>query len=220
MYNRNYSSYDNNYGEKRIDPYNRNPYNRIETDKNNGNNIGGYSSPLKMSSNILMNQNKKERFQNENLTVNRISPIHFQYKSKFYDDGGIKYNEDKNYTIERERNNIHNYTEANSPQQFRNNNNFNQNNNQRNRTPEYSNYNNNRINYNTIDNQARGRYDNNNYGNNYRAQYNNENDHRYYLKDPTDYYKGEELDDGFKHYNPEDNHYNGSKYGGYIYNYY
>ena len=45
-----------------------------------------------------------------------------------------------------------------------------------------------------------------------------ENRYEYYLKNP--YYKGEDIDDGYKHYNPEENSFKGSNYGGYIYNYY
>ena len=56
MYNRNYTSIDNNYGERRIDPYNRERrYNNNEYGKNNFDN--NLSSPLKASSDLLMNVN-------------------------------------------------------------------------------------------------------------------------------------------------------------------
>ena len=43
---------------------------------------------------------------------------------------------------------------------------------------------------------------------------------QYYLKNPIDYYHGEEIDDGFRHYSPLSNDFNGSRFGDYTYNYY
>ena len=74
MYNKYYNDKDNNYGEKRIDPYSRDRRYNNENDFNKNNDL---TSPLKISSSLLMNRNK-ERFQNENLTVHRVSPVHYQ----------------------------------------------------------------------------------------------------------------------------------------------
>ena len=45
-------------------------------------------------------------------------------------------------------------------------------------------------------------------------------ENRYYLKNPIDYYHGEEISDGYRHYSPDSNDYERSRYGDYIYNYY
>ena len=222
MYNKYYNDKDNNYGEKRIDPYSRDRRYNNENDFNKNNDL---TSPLKISSSLLMNRNK-ERFQNENLTVHRVSPVHYQYKAKFYENyannnnPNNKFNDERNYNNEREgnfqksisNNNYMNTDINNMP--FKGNNNeqyqLRNNNNQRYRTPNH--YNNNNYNEernNKNDNEMRRKNSDINIENN-----------NYYLKDPCDYYKGEEIDDGFRHYNPEDNDYNGSRYGGYIYNYY
>ena len=58
----------------------------------------------------------------------------------------------------------------------------------------------------------------NKYSNIYGFKSSDERRYRNYLKNP--YYKGEDVDDGYKHYNPEENNFSGSRYGGYIYNYY
>ena len=58
----------------------------------------------------------------------------------------------------------------------------------------------------------------NRYSNIYGFKSSDERRYRNYLKNP--YYKGEDVDDGYKHYNPEENDFSGSRYGGYIYNYY
>ena len=58
----------------------------------------------------------------------------------------------------------------------------------------------------------------NKYSNIYGFKSSDERRYRNYLKNP--YYKGEDVDDGYKHYNPEENDFSGSRYGGYIYNYY
>jgi hypothetical protein len=227
MYNRHYNNIDNNYGERRIDPYSRERrFNNNEYGKNNSDN--NLSSPLKISSNLLMNVNRKERFQNENLTVNRISPVHFQYRANFYNDGGEKF--DNNSTKQMRYNNSYSNTDINkvqNSQKYDSQNNYNYNNSYtKNKTPNNY-YNNNNNNYN---NQRNNEYNNNmmvknnnpdNVNNNrYRDMNITEKDRQYYLKDPTDFYKGEEIDDGFRHYNPEDKNYDGSRYGGYIYNYY
>ena len=43
---------------------------------------------------------------------------------------------------------------------------------------------------------------------------------QYYLKNPIDYYRGEEIDNEYRHYSPLSNDYNGSRFGDYTYNYY
>ena len=58
----------------------------------------------------------------------------------------------------------------------------------------------------------------NKYSNVYGFKSSDEKKYRNYLRNP--YYKGEDVDDGYKHYNPEENNFSGSRYGGYIYNYY
>lgn len=232
MYNRNYNNIDNNYGERRIDPYNRERrYNNNDTESGINNYNNKISSPLKVSSNLLLNVNKRDRFQNENLTVNRISPLHFQYRAKFYDDGGNKYENNSkepfrynNNYVNTELNKVQ-FSQNNEQQKLRNSNNNNYSD-IRYKTPDNYYKNNN---YNNYNNQRTNEYNNNmtrinsdlNIENNNRLRDNiNEKDRQYYLKDPTDYYRGEEIDDGFRHYSPEDNNYNGSRYGGYIYNYY
>ena len=47
-----------------------------------------------------------------------------------------------------------------------------------------------------------------------------ENNRHYYLRKPIDNNKGEDVVEGYRHYSPERNDYHGSRYGGYIYNYY
>ena len=218
MYNKNYSGVDNDFGKKTIDPYRRDRlFNENVKRKTNSND---FVSPLKISSNIVMNQNKTERFQNENLTVDRVSPIHYQYRTKFYDDGGYpvdnynnRYDSQQNYNRENEINFNNSLKYINTE--------FN-NNRQQNRGGSSNQR------YNTPDNYNMNIY-NNTQGNNKiigSLQMKRENSDldvdngKYYLKNPCEYYRGEEIDDGYKHYNPEDNHYNGSRYGGYIYNYY
>ena len=58
----------------------------------------------------------------------------------------------------------------------------------------------------------------NKYSNIYGFKSSDERRYKNYLRNP--YYKGEDTDDGYKHYNPEENNFSGSTYGGYIYNYY
>ena len=221
MYNKFYNEKDNDYGEKRIDPYNRNKrYNNENESYKNSFNMNNDSSPIKISSSLLMNRNK-ERFQNENLTVHRVSPVHYQYRANFYENysntnnPNNAFNEGKNNNNEREGNfkrslNNNNYINTdynNIP--FNGNNNekykLRNNNNQRYRTPNHYNTERNNGNYNEMRRKN--------------SDLNIEKN-QYYLKDPCDYYKGEEIDDGYRHYNPEDNDYNGSRFGSYIYNYY
>ena len=160
------------------------------------------ASPLKASYDLLVGSSKTNRFQNENLTVHHVSPWHYQYRTNSYDDGG--YN--NNYQN-------HNITQNNNTNKYNNmNNNNNGQNNARYKTPDnyYNKYNNNFNVENNNQNEMRRK----------NSDINVEDRNRYYLKDPCDYYRGEEVDDGFRHYSPQDNDYNGSRYGGYIYNYY
>ena len=251
MFNKNYNDMIDNSEKRRIDPYsrdrrtyNRNNYNNNEQDKNNYNMNNDYTSPLKMSSNFLMHSNKTNRFQNENLTVHRVSPFHYQYKTNFYDDGGYNdnnnfvrntYNGGQSFNVEQERNfnrsisnnnyiNIDNnnsqYNNGQQQQRYNNNQNirYKTHENYYNRNNFNNNLNNNQYNENNNTQMRRKNSDLNNEYNNNRYRINDKN--RYYLKDPCDYYRGEEIDDGFRHYSPQDNDYNGSRYGGYIYNYY
>ena len=227
MFNKNYNDMIDNYERRRIDPYSRdrktfdeNNYdNANEAIRNNYNMNYGKTSPLKASYDILVGSSKTKRFQNENLYVDRVSPWHYQYKTNTYDDGG--YNNSHQYSISNnyvtKQNNYYNKDQ----QQYRYNNNGQ--NNARYKTPDNfynrNNYNNNFNVENNNQNQMRRKNSDLDVENN--NSYRTINDrNRYYLKDPCDYYRGEEVDDGFRHYSPQDNDYHGSKYGGYIYNYY
>ena len=99
MYNNkadNYSDINsNNNNIRKNEPYNRNinvfensnKYNRnYERNDYNISKSTNFSSPLKASSNLFMRPTKTKRFQNENLVVYRVSPYHYQYRYKLYDD--------------------------------------------------------------------------------------------------------------------------------------
>ena len=173
-----------------------NQQNFIEKNKNNE-----YISPLKRSYDFSIKQNKYNLFQSENLTINKISPSHILYKPLVYDNGGYLNNDNH-------EGNINNYVRSNLEKEKNiKNNNFNENN------DIYKNNNNQRY-------QTLGNIENNDnrYSNIYGFKKTNEKSYKRYLKNP--YYKGQDIDDGYKHYNPEENNFNGSNYGGYIYNYY
>ena len=186
----------NDYNKKceynKIDPYlkakkeynNNNLHNIIEKNLNNG-----YISPLRRSCDYNIKVNKLKPYQNENLTINRISPSHVLYRPLDYDDGGYL-NENYSYNqnnIKKEITQINNrYNKKNDI-----------NNNQRYLTSE------------NVENK---------YSNIYGFKSSDERRYKNYLRNP--YYKGEDTDDGYKHYNPEENNFSGSTYGGYIYNYY
>ena len=228
MFNKNYNDMIDNYERRRIDPYSRDRRTFNENNYNNANEAGrnnynmnnmnnDRASPLKASYDLLVGSSKTNRFQNENLTVDRVSPWHYQYRTNTYDDGGYN-NSSQNYSMT--QNNNVNQNMNSGQQQYRYNNNGQ--NNARYKTPDnYYNRNNYNNNFNVENNQNQMRRKNSdlNVENNYRFR-NIDDRNRYYLKDPTDYYRGEEVDDGFRHYSPQDNDYNGSRYGGYIYNYY
>ena len=193
----------NNYENNKEKPFlknrklfnNNNLHNIIERNINNEN-----ISLIKKNINHFSNSNKSCLFQNENLTINKIPLSHIQYKPLTYNDGGIIYeNLSKN-----QNNNIQNNflkIKKNEGVSFSADKyNMNEKINKRYLTTEIS--------------------DNNN--NKYRDIYgfkSTDNKHyKKYLKNP--YYRGEEINDGCMHYNPEENDYDGSRFGGYIYNYY
>ena len=163
--------------------YNNNNLHNI--DEQNINN--GYISPLRRSYDYSIKLNKSNIYQNENLTINRISPSHILYRPLVYDDGGYP---NQNYLNNKNTNNIK-ITQDNNRY------NNDKSNNQRLQTSE------------NIENK---------YSNVYGFKSSDERRYRNYLRNP--YYKGEDVDDGYKHYNPEENNFSGSRYGGYIYNYY
>ena len=123
MFNKNYNDMIDNYERRRIDPYSRdrrtfneNNYgNTNEQGRNNYNMNNGKTSPLKASYDLLVGSNKTNRFQNENLTIDKVSPWHYQYRTNSYDDGGYN-NTYQNYTKQNNYNN-------NDQQQYRYNNN-------------------------------------------------------------------------------------------------
>ena len=167
----NFNNYDfknqnNNFGSYNLNKEAYNSHNIIEQNKNNE-----YISPLKRSYDFSMMQNKFNLFQNENLTINKVSPSHILYKPLAYDDGGYSNNYYEVYK--------NNYQEQNLRTEPNN---------------------------------------NDKYSNIYGFKKSDEKRYKHYLKNP--YYKGHDTDDGYKHYNPEDNNFKGSSYGGYIYNYY
>ena len=181
--------------------YNKNgPYikNRQSFNNNNLNNINNkninseYISPLRRSYDYLIKSNTP--FQSENLTINKVSPSHVQYKPLAYDDGGYENyskNINNNYQVDNKR------KETNI-----------------NKNP----YNKNNIKSNMNQIYLNTEVNDNKYSNVYGFKSSDEKRYRNYLKNP--YYKGEEICDGYKHYNPEENYFSGSTYGGYIYNYY
>ena len=184
------NDFDKKYEYNKIDPYlksnkaynNNNLHNIYEQNINNG-----YISPLRRSYDYSIKLNKSNIYQNENLTINRISPSHILYRPLAYDDGGYP---NQNYLNNKNTNNIK-ITQDNNRY------NNDKSNNQRLQTSE------------NIENK---------YSNVYGFKSSDERRYRNYLRNP--YYKGEDVDDGYKHYNPEENNFSGSRYGGYIYNYY
>ena len=168
---------------------NINSYNNVESE---------YISPLKRSYDFSIKQNKSHLFQNENMTINKISPSHILFKPLSYDNGGYS----NNYY----ENNGNNYFEK------KNKNKKNYNYNKGKTTLNKKNLNQNYLTSKSIENND------DKYSDIYGFNKADENRYEYYLKNP--YYKGEDIDDGYKHYNPEENSFKGSNYGGYIYNYY
>ena len=187
--NRDFKNQNNNFGSYNLNNkvYNHfNTPNVIEHNKNND-----YISPLKRSYDFSIMQNKFNFFQNENLTINKVSPSHILYKPLAYDDGGYSNNY---YEV-----NKNNYQEKNLRTEPNINPLYKRDINQRN--PNLGNMEN-----------------NDKYSNIYGFKKNDEKRYKHYLKNP--YYKGHDTDDGYKHYNPDENNFKGSSYGGYIYNYY
>ena len=172
----------------RIEPYNQNDIqnNNIKSHNNFDNNK--FERPLRNSCDNVYKSYKLNRFQNENMMINKVSPSHFQYKPLYYDDKGYLYENNKyNNNIkvadkdERKINEqINNYNPYQRCSTFQN-----------------------------IDNK---------YDNIYGFKKTDEKKFHNYLKNP--YYKGENNEDGYNHYNIENKNYGGSKFGGFVYNYY
>jgi len=190
-----YNNYRDELEIRKISPYSK-EYNNI----NPNNDIKHeYISPLKRSYDFSVKQNKSHLFQNENMTINKISPSHILFKPLIYDNGGYSnncYENDRNNYFKNKVDNIKNsnYNEQKSILNKKNQNNQN----------EFTSQN--------IENND------NKYSNIYGFNRADQKRYKNYLKNP--YYKGEDIDDGYKHYNPEENNFKGSNYGGYIYNYY
>ena len=136
-------------------------------------------------------QNRFNLFQNGNMTVNKISPSHILYRPSAYDDGGYSY--DYNEV------NKNNYQEKNLITE-----------------PNINHFPENDINRVTPNSGNSENTDK--YSNIYGFRKTDEKRYKHYLKNP--YYNGHDTDDGYKHYNPNENNFKGSSYGGYIYNYY
>ena len=190
-----YNNYRDELEIRKISPYSK-EYNNI----NPNNDIKHeYISPLKRSYDFSVKQNKSHLFQNENMTINKISPSHILFKPLIYDNGGYSnncYENDRNNYFKNKVDNIKNsnYNGQKSILNKKNQNNQN----------EFTSQN--------IENND------NKYSNIYGFNRADQKRYKNYLKNP--YYKGEDIDDGYKHYNPEENNFKGSNYGGYIYNYY
>ena len=189
-----YNNYRDELEIRKISPYSKeyniNPNNDIKHE---------YISPLKRSYDFSVKQNKSHLFQNENMTINKISPSHILFKPLIYDNGGYSnncYENDRNNYFKNKVDNIKNsnYNGQKSILNKKNQNNQN----------EFTSQN--------IENND------NKYSNIYGFNRADQKRYKNYLKNP--YYKGEDIDDGYKHYNPEENNFKGSNYGGYIYNYY
>ena len=187
----------NSMKQNNSNPYRRNQYNDDAYNKNTN------SNPLKLSSSMLFQPNfKRERFQNENPTVYRVSPLHYQYSTFLYDekgnprksltrdDQGNNYNrynknqqyDEQCYNVEEERQYIKNNNYNNSDRNNYNNNfenNFNNdfdNNKYNNNNFNNNRYNNFRSNNYRNNNFRNNSYDNNYNNNNYNNNYNNFND--------------------------------------------
>ena len=179
-------NYQNTMRQSNSNPYRRNQYNEDVYNKNNNSlNHDRFRdeapSPLQLSSSMLLKPSfKRERFQNENPTVYRVSPYHYQYSTFLYDEKG---NSRKNLTRGNENNDnrfiksqrygdqCYNVEEE---RQFMKNNNYNNNNRNNNYNDNFENNFENNFN----NNFGNNRY-NNNYNNNekrYNNNYNNFND--------------------------------------------
>ena len=190
-----YNNYRDELEIRKISPYSK-EYNNI----NPNNDIKHeYISPLKRSYDFSVKQNKSHLFQNENMTINKISPSHILFKPLIYDNGGYSnncYENDRNNYFKNKVDNIKNSNYNGQKSILNKKNQYNQN--------EFTSQN--------IENND------NKYSNIYGFNRADQKRYKNYLKNP--YYKGEDIDDGYKHYNPEENNFKGSNYGGYIYNYY
>lgn len=76
--------------------------------KNLESNISTLSIPYylraqqRLERNSLLNKNKSQRFQNENSTVYRVSPFHYQYISRINNNDNNNYQMKENYSIDKE----------------------------------------------------------------------------------------------------------------------
>ena len=190
-----YNNYRDELEIRKISPYSK-EYNNI----NPNNDIKHeYISPLKRSYDFSVKQNKSHLFQNENMTINKISPSHILFKPLIYDNGGYSNNCCENNRNNCFKNKVDNIKNSNY-------------NGQKSILNKKNQYNQNEFNSQNIENND------NKYSNIYGFNRADQKRYKNYLKNP--YYKGEDIDDGYKHYNPEENNFKGSNYGGYIYNYY
>lgn len=132
MYNYNYEDEETNYSQDPIyqsynpnnlnvnELYNRDRkyypatnYKNVETNTSTLISPHNLMSSSNYNSNPLIKSKKSNRFQNENTTVYRVSPYHYQYISRVYNNnnnyqknGNYRYdkdNGDQSYNIERER---------------------------------------------------------------------------------------------------------------------
>ena len=132
MYNYNYEDEETNYSQDPIyqsynpnnlnvnELYNRDRkyypatnYKNVETNTSTLISPHNLMSSSNYNSNPLIKSSKSNRFQNENTTVYRVSPYHYQYISRVYNNNNNyqknenyrydKDNRDQSYNIERER---------------------------------------------------------------------------------------------------------------------
>ena len=177
----------NNSNPYRRDQYKEDLYYKNTNTLNNDRFQEEGSSTLQLSSSMLLKPNfKRERFQNENPTVYRVSPYHYQYSTFLYDEkGNTRRNQTRGNTenndnrfIKSQQYGDQSYNVEEERQFMKNNNTINNRNNNYNNNFE-NNYNNN------FDNNNNNRYNNNNfndnrYNNNYRSNNNYDNNNNNY----------------------------------------
>ena len=218
-YERNKENGDQSYNvekEKRYNQYliNQNINKRLNNSSNYENNTPEIirNNNNKNHYNRYSESNSNDRFLINNNNYNNINDVN------------IKYRTPNNYNMGN-NNEIRNLNGILQNQQTENNMNVNRNNFNENNYRNNNNYikSNDMENINDDNRQIiRRNNSDSNYVNNIRyiEKERDKRNRQYYLKNPIDFYRGEEIDDGFRHYSPESNDYNGSRYGGYIYNYY
>ena len=200
-------------------------YNQYMNKMNNNRNID--IPPQYNDNSIPNNQNNNinnyNRYSETNRERMRNSNNNFDNNNN-YNNPNVKYrtpNNPNNNVLRNSNNNDSrrplNYNEMNNNRNFNNDDNYGKNNNYN------DNYNNQRID--EDNNMIRRNNSDLNYmrNKNFIETEKDKQNKQYYLKNPIEYYRGEDIldvDDGYRHYSPDTNNYNGSKYGGYIYNYY